>query len=142
MISFHSNLRGAPGRRLQIAAAEGLRRTSPFPRLSIQDLHLTKNLDVTSAELAMAVAMGHIYSKIQLVAVRAGGERPLEFLRFTLSNTLFSSVAFAGDSSVSARTETLVLKPRRVEVQYTPQNADGTLGTPITASVDCASTFF
>jgi type VI protein secretion system component Hcp len=103
---------------------------------------LSKTLDKTSAELTMAVATGHPYARVELAAVKSAGDRPVEFLHFTLFNTVISSVAFAGDSSTSARTETLVLRPARVEVQYTPQNVDGSLGTPITATVDCASTFF
>ena len=110
-------------------------------RTSCQDLHLSKTLDKTSAELAMAVATGHTYSPVLLAAVRISGDRPVEFLRFTLTNVVISSVAFAGDTGTSARIETLVLRPTRVEVQYTPQNADGSVGTTITATVDCASTF-
>jgi type VI secretion system secreted protein Hcp len=110
-------------------------------RTSCQDLHLSKMLDKTSAELAMAVATGHTYSPVLLAAVRTSGDRPVEFLRFTLSNVIISSVAFAGDTGTSARIETLVLRPTRVEVQYTPQNADGSVGATITATVDCASTF-
>jgi type VI secretion system secreted protein Hcp len=78
---------------------------------------------------------------VLLAAVRTSGDRPVEFLRFTLSNVVIASVAFAGDTGTSARIETLVLRPTRVEVQYTPQNADGSAGTTITATVDCASTF-
>lgn len=110
-------------------------------RTSCQDLHLSKTLDKTSAELAMAVATGHHYAKVYLAAVKTSGETSVEFLRFTLVNAVISSVAFAGDSNTSARTETLVLRPAQVEVQYTPQNSDGSPGTPITATVDCASTF-
>jgi type VI secretion system secreted protein Hcp len=110
-------------------------------RTSCEDLHLTKILDSTSPELTMAVATGHVYNKIILVARRVSVDQPLEFLRFTLTNTVISSIAFAGDSSVSARTETLVLRPRRIEVQYTPQNPDGGAGATVSAFVDCSSTF-
>jgi type VI secretion system secreted protein Hcp len=110
-------------------------------RTSCQDLHLSKVLDKTSAELAMAVATGHPYTPVLLVALRTSGDQPVEFLRFTLHNVVITSVAFAGDTGTSARIETLVLRPTRIDVQYTPQNADGSAGTTITATVDCASTF-
>jgi len=51
---------------------------------------------------------------------------------------VISSVAFAGDANTSARTETLVLRPTKVDVQYTPQRADGSLGSPVSALLDCA----
>src|SRR5689334_11487118 len=82
-------------------------------RTSCQDLHLSKTLDKSSAELAMAVATGHTYSPVLLAAVRISGDRPLEFLRFTLTSVVISSVAFAGDTGTTARIETLVLRPTR-----------------------------
>ena len=93
---------------------------------------------MTSPELALAVATGRVFGKIELVAVRSSNGGPEEFLRFTLSNVVISSVAFAGDANTSARTETLVLRPTKVDVQYTPQRADGSLGSPVSALLDCA----
>jgi type VI secretion system secreted protein Hcp len=110
-------------------------------RTSCQDLHLSKVLDKTSAELAMAVATGHTYTPVLLAALRTSGDQPVEFLRFTLHNVVITSVAFAGDTGTSARIETLVLRPTRIDVQYTPQNVDGSAGATITATVNCANTF-
>ncbi len=107
-------------------------------RTSCQNLHVIKPLDVTSPELALAVATGRVFGKIELVAVRSSNGAPEEFLRFTLSSVMISSVAFAGDTNTSARTETLVLRPTKVDVQYTPQRADGSLGSPVSALLDCA----
>ena len=110
-------------------------------RIGCQELRIVKPLDVTSPELTMAVASGHLYHTITLVALRTAGDVPQEFLRFTLSNALFTSVAFAGNSDASARTESLEVRPTRVEVRYTPQRADGGLGAPVSTSVDCGSIF-
>ena len=108
-------------------------------RLLCQDMHVAKFLDVTSPKLLTAVATGHRYSKIELVAVNTGAEVPNEFLRLTLQNVVISSVTFAGDNATSARVETLVLDPERIEVTYTPQFADGRLGTPMSALADCSN---
>ena len=111
-------------------------------RVGCQELQIVKLLDVTSPELTMAVAGGHVYHMIQLVALRTAGDAaPVEFLRFTLTNALFTSVAFAGDASASARTETLEVRPTRIDVKYTPQRSDGTPGPAVMTSVQCGSIF-
>jgi type VI secretion system secreted protein Hcp len=110
-------------------------------RIGCQELRIVKPLDLTSPELTLAVASGHLYRTIELVALRTAGGAPQEFLRFTLSNALFTSVAFAGNSDASARTESLEVRPTRVEVKYTPQRADGGIGAPASTTVDCGSIF-
>jgi type VI protein secretion system component Hcp len=80
------------------------------------------------------------------LAVLKTGAQPFEFLRFTLSNVLFSSVTFGGDTKTSAttdvtttaRVETLALKPAQIVMQFVPQTADGAAGAPVTSTVDCA----
>jgi type VI secretion system secreted protein Hcp len=107
--------------------------------LLCQDMHIAKFLDVTSPLLLATVTTGHRYSKIELVAVNTGAEVQNEFLRLTLQNVVISSVTFAGDNATSARVETLVLDPERIEITYTPQFADGRLGTPMSALADCSN---
>jgi type VI protein secretion system component Hcp len=107
--------------------------------LLCQDMHIAKFLDVTSPLLLATVTTGHRYSKIELVAVNTGAEVQNEFLRLTLQNVVISSVTFAGDNATSARVETLVLDPERIGITYTPQFADGRLGTPMSALADCSN---
>jgi len=114
-------------------------------RTSCQELHVVKMLDVTSPEVAAAVAMGHRYANVKLAVLKTGAQ-PLEFLRFTLSNVLFTSVTFGGstktstttDVTTTARVETLALKPTQIIMQFVPQTADGAPGAPVTSMVDCA----
>jgi type VI secretion system secreted protein Hcp len=111
-------------------------------RLTCQAMHIVKPLDVTSPALMAAVATGHHYSTIELVALSTSDGGQGEFLRLTLQNVLIASVTFAGDSSTSARVETLTLDPERIEVTYTPQLADGRPGTPVTSQVNCSNLRF
>jgi type VI protein secretion system component Hcp len=109
-------------------------------RLVCQALQVVKQLDSSSAAITAAVATGQVFHEIDLVAVTAGGDAAgLTFLKFALHNAVISSVTFGGDSSTSARVETVSVSAPKVEVTYWPQSLDGKLGAPLTATVDCFS---
>jgi type VI secretion system secreted protein Hcp len=105
-------------------------------RVSCQEFRIVKPLDITSPHLSLAVASDQIFSTIKVAAL-SNGEKPVEFLTFTLMNAIIDSVQFGGDSDTSARVETLSIKPARVLISYKPQAADGTAGTPVQATIDC-----
>jgi type VI secretion system secreted protein Hcp len=107
-------------------------------RVSCKEFKIVKPLDVTSPHLALAVATDQIFGSIQLAAVSTGN-RPIQFLSFTLLNATIDAVSFGGDSDTSARVETLAIRPAKVLISYRPQAADGAPGTPVQATVDCSS---
>ena len=107
-------------------------------RVACQALQVVKMLDSSSPEIAAAVATGHVYSEIDLVATTVTGEASeTTFLKFALHHTLISSVTFGGDSSTSARVETISFSAETVDITYWPLNADGRLGSPLTAAITC-----
>ena len=67
--------------------------------------------------------------------MRKPGTVPLEFLKLDLSQVLVSSVQQAVAAGQDRFIEEVTLKAASILVSYRPQNADGTLGTAITASV-------
>lgn len=107
-------------------------------RLVCQALQVVKQLDSSSPAITAAVATGEVFHEIDLVAVVAG-DAPFTFLKFALHNAVISSVTFGGDSSTSARVETLSITAPKVDVTYWPQQADGSRGAPLTTTVDCFS---
>jgi type VI secretion system Hcp family effector len=113
-------------------------------RTSCHELRVVKMLDVTSPEVAAAVATGRHYASVKLAVLKEGAQN-FEFLRFTLSNVIFTSVTFGGNTKTStadvtttARVETLALRPRQISIQFVPQAADGAPGTPVISMVDCS----
>ena len=108
-------------------------------RVVCQALQVIKQLDSSSPEITAAVATGHNYSEIDLVAVTAGSETSVEFLRFALHNAVISSVTLGGDSSTSARVETVSMSAQKIDVTYWPQNPDGSRGGAIMTTVDCGN---
>jgi type VI secretion system Hcp family effector len=105
-------------------------------RVVCQSLQVVKLLDSSSPQIALAVATGHVYSDVTLEATTAG-ELEQPFLRFTLHHALVSSVTFGGDSTTSARVETINFSAESVEVTYWTQSRDGSQGTPVSSSITC-----
>ena len=116
-------------------------------RTSCQELRVVKMLDITSPEVAAAVASAHHYSNVKLAVLKEGAEQNPEFLRFTLSNAIFTSVTFGGstqtsavaDVTTTAQVETLALRANHISMQFVPQTAKGSAGTPVTSVVDCST---
>ena len=114
-----------------VAAREGAKAGK---RGCVQDITLTKFIDRATPPLVAAAALGTQIPKAVLT-VRKPGTVPLEFLKLDLSQVLVSSVQQAVAAGQDRFIEEVTLKAASILVSYRPQNADGTLGTAITASV-------
>jgi len=104
----------------------------------------TLRVSLHSLLLCAAVVQGASAWGMKLAVLKEGAQN-FEFLRFTLSNVIFTSVTFGGNTKTSttdvtttARVETLALRPRQISIQFVPQAADGAPGTPVTSTVDCS----
>jgi len=107
-------------------------------RVSCQSLQVVKQLDSSSAEIAASVAAGRQFVEVDLAATTTSGDAgETTFLRFALHHAFVSSVTFGGDSTSSARVETITLVAESIEVTYWPQTADGRVGGPLTATITC-----
>lgn len=101
-----------------------------------QALQVVKLLDSSSPHIALAVATSHVYSDVTLEATTSG-ELEQPFLRFKLHHALVSSVTFGGDSTTSARVETINFSAESVEVTYWTQNRDGSQGAAVSSTITC-----
>jgi type VI secretion system secreted protein Hcp len=93
---------------------------------SIRDLRIMKRVDKASVALMKALRTNEKITEAVLT-LRKAGNKPLEYLKITISDGRVSSLEMeAGDASGSA---TLIEKVsftfNQVEVEYTPQGADG-----------------
>jgi type VI secretion system secreted protein Hcp len=96
-------------------------------KASFQDLSVTKWVDQSSPKLLSAVSTGkHI--KEALLTVRKAGEKPLEYLKITLTDCLISSVSTGGSGGEDRLTENLTINFGEVKFEYTVQKQDGTAG--------------
>jgi|SRR6185503_456854 type VI secretion system secreted protein Hcp len=103
-------------------------------KASFQDIHFTHHVDKSSPVLAQACATGtHI--KEGLMTVRKAGKGQQEFYTVKLTDILISSVQQSGSDGVLP-TESVSLNFAKIEFDYKPQKADGSLGAAVTFKYD------
>jgi type VI secretion system secreted protein Hcp len=106
-------------------------------KVSVNDLSVTKYVDSASPALFKALCNGKHYGEAKLT-VRKAGEKPLEYMKVTMTDVLISSYSTGGSGGEDRITENVSLNFAKVKVEYTPQKADGTGGAAIEAVWDIA----
>ena len=104
-------------------------------KVSMQDFHFTHSVDKSSPKLFMALATGEHYKQVTLSVRKAGGDQQ-DYLTFTFSDVLVTSLNASAGMGDPVPTEQVSLNFSKIEMAYKPQSADGTRSIPITASWD------
>jgi type VI secretion system secreted protein Hcp len=108
-------------------------------KANFQDLSFTKWVDVSSPKLLKAVSTGEHIKEVVLVARRAGGKAPLEYLKLIMKECLISSVSAGGSGGEDRLTENVTINFAEYRFEYTPQKADGTPGGVMPFAFDIRS---
>ena len=103
-------------------------------KVSFQDIHFTTQTSKASPKLMLACATGSHIKTASLV-LRKAGEKPLEYLKISLTDILVSSYAPCGNSGENP-VEEFSFNFAKIEFDYTPQNADGSAGEVVTTGYD------
>ncbi len=103
-------------------------------QVCVQDVSITKYVDKASPILLMNQVEGVVYPSATLV-VRRAGERPFEFISLEFRNLNVSSLSTGGSGGEDRLTENVTLNFDEVKYTYTPQNADGSRGGEIVATI-------
>ena len=98
-------------------------------KANVQDFTFTKFVDLSTTDIMLNTLTGERIPEATFV-VRKAGSQPLEFLKITFKNVIVTSVSTGGSGGEDRLTENVSLNFAEVEVEYTPQKADGTAGTP------------
>jgi type VI secretion system secreted protein Hcp len=106
-------------------------------KANFQDLSITHYIDKCSPNLMLACANGKHFSEA-LLTVRKAGEKPLEYLKITMTDLLITSVTTGGSGGEDRLTENVSLNFAKFKVEYTPQKKDGTGDAPVTVGWDIA----
>lgn len=104
----------------------------------VQDLSLTKYIDKSSTDILLSSCNGKHHKTATLV-VRKAGEKPVEYLKITMSEVLVTSVSTGGSGGEDRLTENLTLNFAKVKVEYTPQKEDGSGDATQTVGWDIAA---
>jgi type VI secretion system secreted protein Hcp len=110
-------------------------------KATFQDFQFTAPVSSATPKLLLACATGQHITTATLAVRRAGAAgskvAPLEFLKYTLTNVVVSSVTTAGASADASPHEQFSLAFAKLQVSYQPQNAaGGAAGPPVTGGWD------
>ncbi len=117
------------------AGAGGANLGSGASRSNLQDMHFTKQTDSSSPNLFLACCTGR-HIPTATITIRKAGENPLEYLVYKLTEVFVSSHNASGQQGGGIAQESFSLNFSKVEMTYTPQNADGTSGAKIIKTYD------
>jgi type VI secretion system secreted protein Hcp len=105
-------------------------------KFSAQDFHFTTKLGKASPKLFQACATGQHFKDATLVA-RKAGEGQQEYYKITFSDCLVSSYQQGGAAgSDILPTDQASLNFGKIEIEYTEQKPDGSLGAVVKGGYD------
>jgi type VI secretion system secreted protein Hcp len=95
-------------------------------KASFNDFNFTHHVDKSSPVLMTACATGkHI--KEATITVRKAGKGQQEFLILKMTDVIITGVNPGGSGEAAATAENVAIQFAKVEVEYKPQKADGSL---------------
>lgn len=106
-------------------------------RAQFKDISLIKQMDKSSPKLLLLAATGEHIKRATIIC-RKAGKTPQEYLKVTLSDAILSSYSVGGGGSPIA-TESLSIAYSKIEYEYKPQKADGSLDAPVKTGYDVAA---
>ena len=106
-------------------------------KANFQDISITKVLDKSSPQLFLGTASGKQYATATLKAVAdTNKDGKQDYYVIKLTNVLVSSFQQGGASGGDRPIESLSLNFAKIEIEYTPQKADGSLDATVKAGWD------
>ena len=104
-------------------------------KVHIQDFNVAMKYNKASPLLLLAAASGQ-HLKSAVLTARRAGKAGLEFLVYKLTDLLVSSYQTAGSTDEPSPIDQIAFNFGRIEVEYRPQNPNGTAGTKVSAGWD------
>ena len=95
-------------------------------KATFNDFNFTHHVDKASPLLLKACATGE-HIKDGTITVRKAGKGQQEFLIIKMNDVIVTSVAVSGSGDTAATVESIALRFGKVDLEYKPQKADGSL---------------
>ena len=99
-------------------------------KATFHDFNFTHHIDKASPVLLKACATGE-HIKEATITVRKAGKGQQEFLIIKMNDILITSVNPSGSGDSAATAEAVALQCAKVDLEYKPQKADGSLDAGI-----------
>lgn len=103
-------------------------------KVNFHDLSVTKWVDSSSPKLYTSLAKGTHIKEAILTVRKAGGDKPVDTIKWTMTECLVSSVQMGANGHDERLTETISLNFATVACEYIPQKGDGTPEPKLTFS--------
>ncbi|BDC48596.1 type VI secretion protein [Bryobacterales bacterium F-183] len=105
-------------------------------KVSMQDFHFVISYGISSPKLFLACASGQHIPSAELHIRKAGGDQQV-FVTWKFTDILISSYQTGGSGGSDVLpTDQVSFNFTKIEMEYKPQKADGTLGAGIKAGYD------
>ena len=104
-------------------------------KVSMQDFSFVMGLNRASVDLMKACATGQHIKTATLSATKAGKVQQ-EYLTFKFHDVLVSSFHTGGSEDAVVPTDSVSFNFAKIEVEYRPQNPDGSLGAAVQFKYD------
>jgi type VI secretion system secreted protein Hcp len=92
---------------------------------NVQDMHFTKLVDKSSPNLFQACCTGKHFDSAKVTVRKAGGDAPLEYLVYDLTEVFISSHNITGHDGGGIAQESGSLNFSKINVTYNPQSDTG-----------------
>lgn len=97
-------------------------------KVNVQDLSLTKYVDMASADLLKALTTGQHVDKGTLVVRKAGGSASLEYITVEMEKVIVTSISAGGSGGEDRLTENVTLNFADFKYTYKQQTEKGASG--------------
>jgi type VI secretion system secreted protein Hcp len=104
-------------------------------KVSMQDFHFVMRVNKASPKLMLACATGDHLKAATLVCRKAGGDQQ-EYMKIVMSDLIVSSYQTGGSAGDVVPIDQISLNFSKIEYEYKPQKADGSLDSPVKTGYD------
>lgn len=107
-------------------------------KVSVQDISFTKWIDKSTPVLFKHVCSGVHIPEAILVVRKAGGDKPLEYYKLTMTDCMVTALSTGGSGGEDRLTENVTINFSKFKLEYVPQKADGSGDAAINATWNIA----
>ncbi|HEY6226991.1 MAG TPA: type VI secretion system tube protein Hcp [Verrucomicrobiae bacterium] len=96
-------------------------------RVTFKDISLTKRVDKSSPLLMLDCAKGQRIPEAIITLAKSGADKPIDFLRITLTDAFVTSVASSAAAGDDSPTESVSFNFAKIKFEYYQQHPDGSV---------------
>jgi type VI secretion system secreted protein Hcp len=101
-------------------------------KVDLSSISLQKQLDISSPYLfANCCAGNHIATGQMIVRESVGGTTTQTYFQYDLTEVFIDSISWGGAAGGGKPSESVSMSAKSLQVTYTPQNSDGSLGSKV-----------